>query len=111
MKTLFGLCLFFASVGSFALDKQERGTLIQKRFVSARRDMRKCLEYEGRQIYPTFKIKLSIKEGKAQDVSFPGSEIKDTERPCLEAVLKKIDFSGIDSALVEQTINFRSQSG
>lgn len=102
--------LFFSTL-CFANDKEARGALIQKKFGSTRKEMKKCLDAPGRQLYPNFSVKLAIKEEKAQDISFPDSELKTDEVTCLEGVIKKIKFEGIDSAQVQQTINIRSKSG
>lgn len=105
------LIILMFSTLIFANDKEARGALIQKKFQSSRKDLKKCLEYEGRQVFPTFMVKFAIKEGKAQDISFPGSELKENEVSCMEGVLKKLDFTGVASAQVQQNINFRAQSG
>lgn len=101
--------LFFSSL-SFAT-KDAREALIQKKFRSTRKEMKKCLEYLGRQVFPTFMVKFAIKDGKAKDIVFPDSELKETEVSCLSAVIKKIDFEGVASVQVQQTVIFRSQSG
>lgn len=108
MKILLLLTTLSFPLSTFASDK---GVVIQKKITSARKGMKKCLEYEGRQTYPTFKVKFAVRGGSAKEISFPDSELKDAERACLEGLLQKIDFEGVDGAQVEQTVNFKSQAG
>ncbi|HXH73415.1 MAG TPA: hypothetical protein VNJ08_00515 [Bacteriovoracaceae bacterium] len=106
----FVAILLFSTL-CFANDKEARGVLIQKKFASTGKEMKKCLEAPNRQVFPSFSVKFAIKEENAKDISFPDSELKTNEVSCLESVIKKIKFEGIKSAQVQQNINFQSISG